>query len=193
MTPPNDAVWITGDQETVVDLLEARLAADPDAEYLDVCGTKCSAAEVADVGTRVAGALAAFGVAPGDRVATLIENSAEAMLAWWGIVLGGAVAVPVNTAYKGDYLRHQLDDSGARVLIVEADAGRPGRPGGRPGWRRSSTSWWSARPTCPSPPRSTRGPSCSPRSRSRWPPSAPATWPPSSTPAAPPVRRRAAC
>ena len=120
MTPPNDAVWITGDQETVVDLLEARLAADPDAEYLDACGTKCSAAEVADVGTRVAGALTAFGVTPGDRVATLIENSAEAMLAWWGIVLGGAVAVPVNTAYKGDYLRHQLDDSGARVLIVEA-------------------------------------------------------------------------
>ena len=43
------------------------------------------------------------------------------MLAWWGIVLGGAVAVPINTAYKGDYLRHQLEDSGARVLVVESD------------------------------------------------------------------------
>ncbi|MEO6989356.1 MAG: AMP-binding protein, partial [Aquihabitans sp.] len=38
----------------------------------------------------------------------------------WGVVVGGAVAVPINTAYKGDYLRHQLADSGARVLIVEA-------------------------------------------------------------------------
>ncbi len=56
----------------------------------------------------------------GDRVATLVENSSEAMLAWWGVVHAGAVAVPVNTAYKGEYLRHQLADSGACVLIVES-------------------------------------------------------------------------
>jgi crotonobetaine/carnitine-CoA ligase len=31
------------------------------------------------------------------------------------------VSVPVNTAYKGEYLRHQLADSGSRVLFVEAD------------------------------------------------------------------------
>ncbi len=55
---------------------------------------------------------------PGDRVATLIENSPEATLAWWGAITAGAVAVPVNTAYKGSYLRHQLADSGAKVLVV---------------------------------------------------------------------------
>ncbi len=54
-------------------------------------------------------------------MATLIENSAEAMYAWWGAVRAGAVAVPVNTAYKGEYLRHQLADCGARVLVVESD------------------------------------------------------------------------
>jgi crotonobetaine/carnitine-CoA ligase len=116
-----DRVWIAGEQETVADLLRGRLERDPDAEYLDVCGTKHSAAEVADVAGRLSGALAGFGIVAGDRVATLIENSAEAMLAWWGIVVGGAVAVPINTAYKGEYLRHQLADSGARVLVVEAD------------------------------------------------------------------------
>lgn len=121
MTGGGDRVWIDGEQETVVDLLRARVEGDPDAEYLDVCGTKLSAAEVADTAARLGGALAGFGVAPGDRVATLIENSAEAMLSWWGVVVGGAVAVPINTAYKGDYLRHQLADSGARVLVVEAD------------------------------------------------------------------------
>src|SRR5262245_64186512 len=41
------------------------------------------------------------------------------MLAWWGIVLAGAVAVPINTAYKGGYLRHQLADSASKVLLVE--------------------------------------------------------------------------
>jgi crotonobetaine/carnitine-CoA ligase len=62
-------------------------------------------------------------VKPGDRVATLIENSPEAMLAWWGAVRGNVVAVPINTAYKGDYLVHQLVDSGARIIVVEESLG----------------------------------------------------------------------
>jgi carnitine-CoA ligase len=114
-------VWVGGAAETVLGLLDRRLAADPDGPYLDVCGTAATAAEVAAVADRLAGALAALGVGPGDRVATLVENSAEAMFAWWGTVRAGAVSVPINTAYKGEYLRHQLADSGSRVLIVEAD------------------------------------------------------------------------
>ena len=117
----SDEVWIKGEQDTVLDLLAGRLESDPDREYLDVGGVKSSAADVADIAGRVAGGLASFGVQRGDRVATLIENSSEAMLAWWGIVAGGGVAVPINTAYKGEYLRHQLADSGAKVLIVESD------------------------------------------------------------------------
>jgi crotonobetaine/carnitine-CoA ligase len=116
-----DAVWRSGDQTTVIELLDRRLDTDPDGEYLDVCGVKVTAAEVHDTACRLANALIGLGVRPGARVATLVENSAEAMLAWWGAVRAGAVAVPVNTAYKGEYLRHQLHDSGARVVIVEAD------------------------------------------------------------------------
>jgi crotonobetaine/carnitine-CoA ligase len=114
-------VWTGRADSTVLDLLDRRLAADADGQYLDVCGTAVSAAAVADTAGRLAGSLAGLGVRPGDRVATLLENSIEAALAWWGIVHAGAVAVPVNTAYKGEYLRHQLADSGSRVLIVGAD------------------------------------------------------------------------
>lgn len=117
----SDQVWISGAQQTVTGLLARRLDDDPASEYLDVCGTKVTAGEVASVAGRLAGALGALGVGPGDRVATLVENSVEAMLAWWGIVWAGGVAVPVNTAYKGEYLRHQLADSGSRVLVVHAD------------------------------------------------------------------------
>ena len=116
-----DAIW-TSDAETwtLRTLLERRLESDPDGEYLDVCGTKLSASDVAKSGNRVANSLIELGVQPGDRVATLIENSAEAVVAWWGAVLAGAISVPVNTAYKGEYLRHQLHDAGAKVLIVES-------------------------------------------------------------------------
>ncbi|HYF45558.1 MAG TPA: AMP-binding protein, partial [Acidimicrobiales bacterium] len=114
-------VWTSGEEHTVVELLEQRLHSDPEAPYLDVCGVTATAAEVVSVANRLANAYAELGVRPGDRVASLVENSAEAMHAWWGAVRGGAVAVPINTAYKGEYLRHQLADSGSRVLVVEAD------------------------------------------------------------------------
>jgi crotonobetaine/carnitine-CoA ligase len=113
--------WHHNEFGTVLDLLEARLDVDPDGPYLDVGGDAFSAAAVRDAATRLASSLTALGVGPGDRVATLMENRAEAMLAWWGVVHAGAVAVPVNSAYKGSYLRHQLSDSGSRALIVEAD------------------------------------------------------------------------
>src|SRR5437588_12153817 len=115
------AVWVSDEQQTVPSLLEERLDTDPDGEYLDVTGTKLSAADVERTANRVANALADLGLRPGDRVATLIENSPDALLSWWGAIRGGFVAVPVNTAYKGEYLRHQLADSGSRVLFVEAD------------------------------------------------------------------------
>ncbi len=114
-------VWVSDEQRTVPSLLERRLETDPDGEYLDVTGTRLSAADVERTANRLANALAELGLRPGDRVATLIENSPDALLAWWGAIRGGFVAVPVNTAYKGEYLRHQLADSGSRVLFVEPD------------------------------------------------------------------------
>jgi len=113
----------SGDVEltTLYELLEHRLGDDPDGEYLDVDGTSLSARHVAAEAASLAAGLASLEVAPGDRVATLLENAPEAVLAWWAIIWAGAVAVPVNTAYKGEYLRHQLADSGARVLVVQAD------------------------------------------------------------------------
>lgn len=115
----SDQTWISQTHRTLVDLLEQRLADDPDGEYLDVGGDKLTAALVADTAGRLAASFAELGLRPGDRVATLIENSSPAVHAWWGIVTGGAIAVPINTAYKGSYLRHQLVDSGARLVIVE--------------------------------------------------------------------------
>ena len=114
-------VWRSGEQSTIPELLMRRLDVDPDGPYLDVCGDTVTAAQLVDVSSRLASSLRSMGVSQGDRVATLIENSIEAVYAWWGIILAGAIAVPVNTAYKGEYLRHQLADSGSKVVIVAAE------------------------------------------------------------------------
>jgi crotonobetaine/carnitine-CoA ligase len=106
---------------TLPELLDRRLDEAPDAPYLDICGTTFTAAEVAEQAWALAAGLRDLGVKPGHRVASLVENSPEAMLFWWATVLTGAIAVPINTAYKGDYLRHQLTDSATSVLVVQGD------------------------------------------------------------------------
>jgi crotonobetaine/carnitine-CoA ligase len=110
--------WIRDRQFTIPQLFERRLRDDPDSEYLDLCGTKLSANDVMATAGHFGGALEALGTGQHDRVATLIENSSSALLSWVGTVCSGRIAVPINTAYKGQYLSHQLTDSEARVLVV---------------------------------------------------------------------------
>jgi crotonobetaine/carnitine-CoA ligase len=117
----SDGVWGSAPRHTTTELLVRRIEQDPDSAYLDVGGTKLTAAQVGDQASRLAAGLRELGVSPGDRVAMLLENSPEMLVAWWAAQWAGAVAVPINTAYKGEYLRHQLRDSGTTVLVVAAD------------------------------------------------------------------------
>ena len=110
---------------TVLTALAGRLAADPDGPYLDFEGVGFSVREMDAVANRAARVLQGLGVTGGDRVATLLENVPEQVISFFGAVKLGAVQVPVNTAYKGEFLRHQLADSGAAVMVVQGDfAGR---------------------------------------------------------------------
>jgi crotonobetaine/carnitine-CoA ligase len=108
-------------QTTVVAALAHRLRTDPDGPYLDFEGDAYTAREMDAAANRLASVLAATGVHHGDRIATLLDNRAEQVVSFFGALKLGAVQVPINTAYKGEFLRHQLDDSGATVLIVQGD------------------------------------------------------------------------
>jgi crotonobetaine/carnitine-CoA ligase len=112
---------VTRPQTTVLDALAQRLESDPDGPYLDIVGVNFTAREMDREANRLAHALAGMGVAHGDRVATLLENRAEQVISFFAALKLGAIQVPINTAYKGDFLRHQLADCGARVFIVQGD------------------------------------------------------------------------
>lgn len=75
---------------------------------------------VADRAARVAGFLRTIGIAPGDRVATLLPSTVDYVAAWHGIVWAGAIDVPINVEYKGTFLQHLLRDSGSRALVIDA-------------------------------------------------------------------------
>lgn len=77
--------------------------------------------EAVPLAARFAGTLASAGIRPGDRVALLCGNRAEFIEAFLGCAWLGAITVPLNTASRGPQLAHFLQNSGARLLIIEAE------------------------------------------------------------------------
>ncbi|KGQ21397.2 long-chain-fatty-acid--CoA ligase [Thermus filiformis] len=62
--------------------------------------------------------LQARGVQKGTRVAIMLPNSPQFVIAFYGTLLAGGVAVNTNPMYTPRELRHQLLDSGAEVLVI---------------------------------------------------------------------------
>ena len=74
-----------------------------------------------DAQTRLVGqGLAAFGVPPRGHVAILMDNCPEQLLAIWGPSRAGFVAVPINSAAKGQLLAYFLNHSDCDAIIIEA-------------------------------------------------------------------------
>ena len=69
----------------------------------------------------VAQALTLLGVQQGDRVALLLHDSPEFVTAFIATCSLGAIAVPINMGLRPDEQRLILNNSGARLTIVEVD------------------------------------------------------------------------
>jgi fatty-acyl-CoA synthase len=67
------------------------------------------------------GRLADLGVGPGDRVAILLPNGWHYAVAYFGIQLSGAIAVPVNTRFITPEIEYVLRDSGARLVLTDEE------------------------------------------------------------------------
>lgn len=117
----NPETWSLGEQDTVIDALDRAVAAHPDRVLLDFSGQLHTYAEVDKASTRLAHAFAALGVQAGDTVLSMLDNNIDAVLCWLAINKLRAVSVPINTALKGDFLRHQIVDADAALVICEAD------------------------------------------------------------------------
>ena len=106
---------------TLPETLRSAAAARPDAVCLrDLDGAVLTYGEVVERVERRAAGLHALGVRPGDRVVLMMDNSVDMLLAWFAVNRLGAVEVPVNTANRGQSLRHVLLDSGAGVAVLDA-------------------------------------------------------------------------
>ena len=81
-------------------------------------------AHLAAAANRLSNALAALGVARGDRVAILLPQRVETAIAYFACFQLGAIAVPLSFLFGPEALEYRLADSGTKVAIVDADTWR---------------------------------------------------------------------
>jgi long-chain acyl-CoA synthetase len=114
-----------GRPASLVQMLRASVDRDQGATALvEVGGPSISYGELWERSARVAGGLRAAGVARGDRVAIRLQNGIDWVLAFFGVQLLGAVAVPVNTRFTEQEVAYVVEDSGASYVFA-ADARLP--------------------------------------------------------------------
>ncbi len=68
---------------------------------------------------RMASALAAQGLEPGDRVAVQVDKSIEAIQLYIGTVMAGGIFLPLNTAYTGAEVAYFLGDATPRIVVCD--------------------------------------------------------------------------
>lgn len=104
----------------LVDFLDKGASLDRDAPCLECDGVTATYADVQALTGRIAAALVAGGVAPGDSVAVLSANDPTAFTCVFGISRAGAVWCPVNPRNEAAENRELLALYGCSVLVFQA-------------------------------------------------------------------------
>jgi O-succinylbenzoic acid--CoA ligase len=100
------------------DFLAVAAQSRPDAAALRFRGAAMSYAVLDAVASGVAGAVAAAGFGPGDRVAVWGGNDPEMVAALWGIPRAGAMAMPLNTRLAVPEARRLVMDAGIGAVLA---------------------------------------------------------------------------
>ncbi len=90
----------------------------PDHAALVFFGKRITYAGLDRLANRFSHALLALGVRKGDRVALMLPNIPQMVIAYYGTVRIGAIAVATNPLYHSHELEVQLKDSGAETLVA---------------------------------------------------------------------------
>ncbi len=122
-----DFRWTLPDRFNIAErCCDSWAAMDPNRVALTHIASDGTAAEwsfgaLKDQSDRFAAVLRASGVRKGDRVAVLLGQGPEVLICHFAAYKIGAVVLPLFTLFGADALAYRLSDSGARVVITDAD------------------------------------------------------------------------
>lgn len=123
VTPEGYTELVYADRpESLAELLNNTVNKYGDQEGLISASARLSYRQFASSVSNVSSALYhKYGIRKGDRVALMLRNELEFAISFFALARIGAIAVPLNTAYKGEELVFQVNDSGAVMLIMELE------------------------------------------------------------------------
>lgn len=118
---PNDEAGpaAVSDAATLPEVVDRRAASDPAGEAVVAPEGRLTWADLADRVRRLAGALAAGGVGPGDRIGVLLPNGLRWIVSALAVQQAGATVVPLNTWYRSAEIAHVLADAAVSSVVTE--------------------------------------------------------------------------
>ncbi|TFE27534.1 AMP-binding protein [Cohnella luojiensis] len=102
----------------LADFLIQSAANYPNHTALNFMGKEMKYSELLEGAYRFAHVIRKLGIRRGDRVAIMLPNCPQLVIAYYGTLLSGAVVVMTNPLYMPRELQHQLQDSGATVILT---------------------------------------------------------------------------
>ena len=104
-------------------VLRKRAEKHPDKIYLEVPWTNesYSYAETLNLAERVGSGMLSAGATPGDRMLIMIPNCSAYIFAWLGSSIAGLAEVPINTAYRGAFLAHQVKTTTPTLAVISPE------------------------------------------------------------------------
>ncbi len=104
--------------QTLPEMMAASVKAFARRPALEFFGATTTYRELGEQIDRAAEGLRRLGVGPGDRVALILPNCPQHVVAFYATLRLGAIVVEHNPLYTARELRHQFEDHGARVAVV---------------------------------------------------------------------------
>ncbi|GGG03338.1 AMP-binding protein [Paenibacillus abyssi] len=105
-------------KQNLADFLIQSAEKYPGHKALHFLGKELTYAELLEGAYRFARVIRKLGVSRGDRVAIMLPNCPQLVMAYYGTLLAGGVVVMTNPLYVPRELEHQLKDSGAAVILT---------------------------------------------------------------------------
>ncbi len=109
------------EERTIGRVLADKARRIPKRPFLIWQGRTFTFAELESTTNRYANGFSALGIGHGDRVAVMLPNCPEFYWVVWGLGKIGAVAVPINTAARGEMLRYFIDQSDSSCVVVDTE------------------------------------------------------------------------
>ncbi len=108
---------ITIEEKSVVDTFNENTEEWKDKTAVIFYGRKVSYKELRDQVDRFATALHDLGIRKGDKIALLLLNSPQFIIAYMGALKAGATLTAISPVYVSSEIKYQLEDSGARMIV----------------------------------------------------------------------------